>query len=332
VQFEKNGAVDKGMMRNMCPDAEGNDGSGPQAREELQMLTARTQTETLKTDRLMELVCHETNIENACKRVKSNKGSAGIDGMDVRELERWLKEHGSMLKDQLLTGDYHPQPVRRVEIPKPNGGRRQLGIPTVIDRMVQQALLQTLTPIFDPYFSESSYGFRPGKSAHQAILKAQEYVAAGRGFVVDIDLEKFFDKVNHDKLMARVARKVEDKRVLRLIRSFLQVGAVMPDGVCVMRQEGTPQGGPLSPLLANIILDDLDKELERRGHKFCRYADDCNIYVNSLRAGERVMLSVTEFLEKNLRLKVNREKSAVAPSSGTQVPGVHDILRDACHS
>jgi RNA-directed DNA polymerase len=259
----------------------------------------------------MERICAPENLNRAYKRVKSNRGSPGIDGMTVAELAPWLKAHGEELVASLLDGSYKPEPVRGVEIPKPGGGVRQLGIPTVKDRFVQQAILQVLDPLLDPTFSESSYGFRPGRSAHQALRKASEYVAEGRLIVVDMDLEKFFDRVNHDVLMERLARRIADKRLLRIVRRLLEAG-IMKDGVVIERYEGTPQGGPLSPLLANLLLDELDKELEKRGHRFCRYADDCNIYVKSKAAGERVMASVTRFLEKRLRLRVNRTKSAVA--------------------
>jgi len=262
-------------------------------------------------ERLMELVVSRDNMMAAYRRVVSNKGSAGIDEMSVEDLKPYLKEHWPGIKVDLLDGRYRPLPVRTVEIPKPGArGMRILGIPTVVDRMIQQALHQVLTPIFDPDFSRSSFGFRPGRSAHQAVLRAKAHVAAGHRFVVDMDLEKFFDRVNHDVLMARVARKVGDTRVLRLIRRYLEAGA-MAGGVVSQRTEGTPQGGPISPLLSNILLDDLDKELERRGHAFCRYGDDCNIYVRSKRAGMRVMASVTRFLARRLKLKVNGEKSAV---------------------
>ncbi|MHC4932583.1 MAG: group II intron reverse transcriptase/maturase [Planctomycetota bacterium] len=259
----------------------------------------------------MERICEPENLRRAYKRVKRNRGSPGVDGMTVDELGPWLEVHGEELVASLLEGSYEPEPVRGVEIPKPGGGVRQLGIPTVKDRFAQQAILQVLDPLLDPTFSESSYGFRPGRGAHQALRKASEYVAEGRTTVVDVDLEKFFDRVNHDVLMGRLARRIADKRLLKIIRRLLGAG-IMKDGVVIERYEGTPQGGPLSPLLANVLLDELDKELERRGHPFCRYADDCNVYVRSQAAGERVMASVTRFLEKRLRLRVNRTKSAVA--------------------
>jgi RNA-directed DNA polymerase len=262
---------------------------------------------------LMEQVCDPKNLLRAYRRVRSNKGKPGVDGMTVHELAHWLRKNNAALTASLLDGTYRPQPVRGVSIPKPGGGQRQLGIPVVVDRLVQQAILQVLDPIFDPTFSNSSYGFRPGRSPHMALEQARKYVAQeGREFVVDLDLEKFFDRVNHDTLMSRIARRIGDKRLLLVIRRFLQAG-MMQDGVCVARDEGTPQGGPLSPLLANLLLDDLDQLLESRGHRFCRYADDCNIYVRSLAAGQRVMESVTRFLEDKLKLRVNREKSAVAP-------------------
>ena len=263
------------------------------------------------TTQLMEAVVERSNMLAALHQVEGNKGAAGVDGMTVDELRAHLKERWPELRERLLSGSYEPKPVRRVEIPKPDGkGVRKLGIPTVVDRLIQQALHQVMTPIFDPSFSGTSYGFRSGRSAHNAVEQARDYVREGRRWVVDLDLEKFFDRVNHDILMARVARKVKDKRVLLLIRRYLQTG-VMEEGITVASLEGTPQGGPLSPLLSNIMLDDLDKELERRGHRFCRYADDCNVYVRSRHAGERVMESLTRFLEQKLRLKVNREKSAV---------------------
>ncbi len=263
------------------------------------------------TECLMEEVCGRENLRKALKRVKKNKGSPGVDGMTVAELPGYLEEHWPEIREELLGGTYRPQPVRRVEIGKPGGGVRKLGIPTVLDRVVQQAVMQILQERFDPTFSEHSYGFRPKRSAHQAVTRAQEYIAAGYRWVVDIDLEKFFDRVNHDMLMGRIAERVEDKRVLRLIRAFLNAG-VMAGGLVSPTTEGTPQGGPLSPLLSNIVLDDLDRELERRGHRFVRYADDCNIYVRSERAGRRVMEGIGRFIEKKLKLRVNEAKSAVA--------------------
>jgi RNA-directed DNA polymerase len=259
----------------------------------------------------MEQVVGHRNLLDALKRVESNKGAPGADGIPVANLRRYLGEHWQRIKAELLAGEYEPQPVRRVDIPKPGGGTRMLGIPTATDRFIQQALLQVLSPIFDPRFSASSYGFRRGKSAHQAVAAARGHVEAGYRWVVDMDLEKFFDRVNHDVLMSRVARRVADKRVLKLIRAFLESGIIF-EGVVQAHEQGTPQGGPLSPLLSNILLDDLDKELERRGHRFCRYADDCNIYVKSKAAGERVMESLTRFLGVRLKLKVNLAKSAVA--------------------
>ena len=293
------------------PDAGGKEVICAAAIGESSSLAAKERQRAL-TARLMEQVCETENLNRAYERVKANKGSPGIDGMSVKRLGDWIKLHKHELIASLLDGSYQPQPVRGVQIPKPGGtGMRQLGIPTVVDRLVQQAIGQVLGPILDPTFSVSSYGFRPGRSAHDALAKAKEYVAEGRVIVVDIDLEKFFDKVNHDILMARLGRWVGDKRMLRIVGRLLRAG-LMQDGVCVKREEGTPQGGPLSPLLANLLLDDLDKELEKRGHRFCRYADDCNIYVQSKAAGERVLSSVTRFLEQKLRLRVNRDKSAVA--------------------
>lgn len=260
--------------------------------------------------RLMDDTVSRDNMMAAYRRVVSNKGAPGVDGMTVDELEGYLKEHWLRIREALLDGTYIPQPVLKVEIPKPDGGTRTLGIPTVVDRLIQQALHQQLTPLYDPHFSDGSYGYRPGRSAHQAVQAARRYVAEGRRWVIDMDLEKFFDRVNHDVMMSRLARKIEDKRVLRLIRRYLQAG-LMEGGVTSPRTEGTPEGGPLSPLLSNILLDELDKELERRGHAFCRYADDCNIYVMTQRSGERVFASVEQFLKERLRLTVNRTKSAV---------------------
>jgi RNA-directed DNA polymerase len=264
-----------------------------------------------REDRLMEEVCERDNLVKAWKQVRGNKGSPGVDGKSIDKTLDDLREHWPAIREQLLQGTYKPQPVRRVEIPKPGGGVRKLGIPTVLDRLIQQAVLQVLQKRWDPTFSSNSYGFRPGRSAHQAVEQAQAYIAEGHQWVVDVDLEKFFDRVNHDLLMARVAKRVGDKRLLKLIRAFLTAG-VMEDGLVSPVDEGTPQGGPLSPLLSNLVLDDFDRELERRGHRFCRYADDCNIYVRSRRAGERVMAGVCRFLTKKLQLKVNESKSAVA--------------------
>jgi RNA-directed DNA polymerase len=259
----------------------------------------------------MEEVCERENCEQALERVKANKGSAGVDGRTVHELPEYLKQHWPAIREQLLSGTYKPQPVKRVEIPKPDGGVRKLGIPTVLDRMIQQAVMQVLQRKWDSAFSEHSYGFRPGRSAHQAVEAAQQYIAAGYRWVVDLDLEKFFDWVNHDRLMAKIAERVGDKRLLKLIRTFLTAG-VMENGLVSSVEEGTPQGGPLSPLLSNIVLDEFDRELERRGLRFARYADDCNVYVRSQRAGERVMESLKRFLATKLKLKVNEQKSAVA--------------------
>lgn len=271
----------------------------------------RTEETNPETTTLIERLVERGTMREDYARVVGNKGAAGVDKMTVEELKPWLQAHWVEVKGRLLRGTYRPEVVRGVEIPKPNGGKRQLGIPTVVDRLIQQALHQILSPIFEPEFSANSYGFRPGRGAHDAIRKAKEYQLAGKRWVVDIDLAKFFDEVNHDLLMARIAKKVRDKKVLRLIRRYLQAG-IMKDGVVWDRDKGTPQGGPLSPLLSNIMLDALDKELEKRGLSFCRYADDCNIYVGSERAGMRVMESITRFIEGTLKLKVNREKSAVA--------------------
>jgi RNA-directed DNA polymerase len=272
------------------------------------------------TTHIMEEVCDRENLVRAWQRVRDNKGAPGVDGMTIAEATGYLREHWPSIRSQLLEGTYRPQPVRRVGIPKPDGGVRKLGVPCVVDRLIQQALLQVLQKQWDQTFSEHSYGFRPGRSAHQAVAQAQAYVAEGYNVVVDLDLEKFFDRVNHDLLMARVATRVADKRVLKLIRAFLNAG-VMEDGLVRPVDEGTPQGGPLSPLLSNLMLNDLDKELTRRGLRFCRYADDCNIYVRSRRAGERVMASVSRFLTDKLRLKVNETKSAVAAPEGRKFLG-----------
>jgi len=271
---------------------------------------AKRRAESPAEEQLMEEVCERENCKQALARVKSNKGSPGIDGMTVEQLPGHLKEQWPAIREQMLSGTYKPQPVRRVEIPKPDGGVRELGIPTVLDRFIQQAVMQVMQRRWDGTFSDHSYGFRPGRSAHQAVEKAQEYLAEGYRWVVDLDLEKFFDRVNHDRLMARIARRVSDKRMLKLIRAFLTAG-VMEGGLVRPVDEGTPQGGPISPLLSNIVLDELDQELEKRGLRFVRYADDCNIYVRSQRAGERVMESITRYITKKLKLKVNDKKSAV---------------------
>jgi RNA-directed DNA polymerase len=263
------------------------------------------------TTGLMEAVVERGNLRLAYQRVVENKGAAGVDQLTVSALKDHLKQHWPTIRTRLLVGQYQPQPVRRVDIPKPQGGVRTLGIPTVVDRLIQQALHQVLQPIFEPTFSTGSYGFRPGKNAQQAVRQAQQYVAQGKRWVVDIDLEKFFDRVNHDLLLSKLAQKVDDVRVLKLIRRYLEAG-MMANGIVSPRTEGTPQGGPLSPLLSNILLTTLDRELEGRGHAFCRYADDCNIYVASERAGARLMQSLTDFLGQRLKLKVNASKSAVA--------------------
>ncbi|MFQ5799742.1 MAG: group II intron reverse transcriptase/maturase [Bacteroidota bacterium] len=259
---------------------------------------------------LMEEICQRENLRRALQRVRQNKGSPGIDGMTVKKLSSYLKKHWPEIREQLLAGTYQPQPVKRVEIPKPNGGIRKLGIPTVLDRFIQQAIMQLLQKYWDKTFSEHSYGFRPGRSAHQAISRSQQYVEQGYRWVVDIDLEKFFDRVNHDRLMSKLAKRIPDKRLLKIIRAFLNAG-VMENGLVSATTEGTPQGGPLSPLLSNIVLDELDRELERRGHRFVRYADDSNIYVRSERAGNRVMENISRFITRKLKLKVNQSKSKV---------------------
>jgi RNA-directed DNA polymerase len=274
--------------------------------------TARDDSSGTEALTLIEQVVRRENLVAAHARVVRNGGAPGGDGMTVDDLMPYCRQHWARIREQRLSGTYSPPPVRRVDIPKPEGrGTRTLGIPTVLDRFIQQAVLQVLSPLFDPTFSDASFGFRPGRSAHQAIRCARAHIAAGHRWVVDVDLEKFFDRVNHDVLMARVARRVKDKRVLLLIRRYLQAG-MMEGGLVSPRTEGTPQGGPLSPLLSNILLDEWDRELERRGHHFVRYADDCNVYVRSKPAGERVMTSLERFLMKRLRLRVNHEKSCVA--------------------
>lgn len=271
--------------------------------------TSGKNSERANKPKLLEAILETENLNEAYQQVKRNKGSHGIDGMRVDEMRDHLKTQGEALKQAILEGNYTPSPVRRVEIPKPDGGKRLLGIPTVIDRMIQQAMAQILTPIFETTFTANSYGFRPGKNCHQAIRKAQSYMNAGNTWVVDIDLAKYFDTVNHDKLMALVARQIKDKRVLKLIRAYLNAG-VMINGVVIESDKGCPQGGPLSPLLSNVMLNELDQELEKRRHNYCRYADDSQIYVKSEKAAKRVMKSITRFLEEDLKLRVNREKSA----------------------
>jgi RNA-directed DNA polymerase len=285
----------------------------PRASEEgTESLAAKRGTESPAIDeQLMEEVCERENCKQALARVKANKGSPGVDGMTVKELPEYLKQHWPAIREQLFSGTYKPQPVKRVEVPKPDGGVRKLGIPTVLDRFIQQAVMQILQRRWDRTFSENSFGFRPGRSAQQAVQTAQQYIAAGYRWVVDLDLEKFFDRVNHDRLMAKIAERVSDKRMLKLIRAFLTAG-VLENGLVNPVDEGTPQGGPLSPLLSNIVLDEFDRELEQRGLRFARYADDSNIYVRSRRAGERVMESLTRFIAEKLKLKVNEQKSAVA--------------------
>src|SRR5499433_2012995 len=282
------------------------------AGEETESSAATSGTESpARTNRLMEEVCERENLKEALRQVKGNNGSAGVDGITVNQLTDYLKQHWPVIREQLLNGTYEPKPVRRVEIPKPDGGVRKLGIPTVLDRFIQQAVMQVLQKQWNSTFSQHSYGFRPRRSAHHAVAQAQQYIAQGYGWVIDLDLEKFFDRVNHDKLMGQIAKRIEDKRLLKLLRAFLNAG-VMENGLVSPSVEGTPQGGPLSPLLSNLVLDELDQELERRGHRFVRYADDCNIYVRSERAGQRVMKSITRFITQKLKLKVNKAKSAVA--------------------
>ena len=292
----------------------------PRTGQRVEQSPARDEGQSNAEAGLWEQVWERQNLLRALRRVESNRGAPGVDGMTVEELRPYIVAHWHEIREALEGGRYRPSPVRRVGIPKPEGGERQLGIPTVLDRFIQQAVAQVLTPLFESCFSPHSYGFRPGRSAHAAVKQAQMYVQDGYNWVVDIDLERYFDRVNHDMLMARVARVVEDKRVLKLIRAYLESG-VMVNGVVMEVEEGTPQGGPLSPLLSNIMLDDLDKELEKRGQKFVRYADDCNVYVKTQRAGERVMGSVVQFLEKKLKLKVNRQKSKVDRASRVKFLG-----------
>lgn len=298
------------MTRSISHDRAGESGTGASLSAEHQAHDTLEKKRAL-TKHLMESICSPSNLNRAYKRVKANKGAAGVDGMNVSEMKAYIHLHKVELVESLLSGSYQPQEVLGIEIPKPSGGKRMLGIPTVMDRLIQQAIHQVLEPIFEPMFSESSYGFRPKRSAHMALRASQKHVDSGRVWAVDIDLAKYFDQVNHDILMSRLARYIGDKRLLRLIRRFLQAG-MMLNGVVIDRESGTPQGGPLSPLLSNIMLDELDKELEKRGHRFCRYADDCNIYVYSEASGKRVMSSVKQFLKARLKLSINEEKSAVS--------------------
>jgi group II intron reverse transcriptase/maturase len=303
----------------ICPSESGEHVERAAAGKALQMVTAGEQEHTF-TSHLMEVILSSDNIKRAFKQVKQNKGASGIDQMSIQDFAEWYKLHGADLLSRLYSGNYHPQGVREVEIPKPNGGTRKLGIPTVTDRVIQQAILQVLSPIYERMFSDHSYGFRPNRSAHQALRQSSEYVSDGKTIVVDIDLKNFFDVVNHDRLMYRLSQTIHDKRLLRLIRRYLQSG-IMVDGIASQRTEGTPQGSPLSPLLSNIVLDELDKELEKRGHSFVRYADDCNIYVSSQMAGTRVMQSVSHFIENKLKLKVNESKSRVCEVNETKFLG-----------
>jgi RNA-directed DNA polymerase len=309
----KGGKRQKNQLQQVLAFPSGERGEAPKTEEEgtePPLANRATESSAKGTDRLMEKVCERENCLRAIKHVRANRGSPGADDMTVKELRGYLIEHWVSIREQLLAGTYQPQPVMRVEIEKPDGGKRKLGIPVVVDRFIQQAVLQVLQPRWDPTFSEHSCGFRPGRSAHQAIGQAQEHIAAGNRWVVDIDLEKFFDRVNHDRLMSAVAGRVQDKRALKLLRGLLTAG-VLENGLVSPTEEGTPQGGPLSPILSNLVLDELDRELQRRGLRFVRYADDCNIYVRSKRAAQRVMASITRFITTKLKLKVNQQKSAV---------------------
>jgi RNA-directed DNA polymerase len=316
----------KGMGRQLSlfdnpikPDKSHDGGTGSEICTGVELLSQLESQRTL-TENLLEAVVDYGNLRNAYQRVRQNKGSAGIDEMDVEALGMWLNKNLITFRETVLAENYQPVPVRKVIIRKPDGGERMLGIPTAKDRMLQQAIHQTLSRYYDPLFSENSFGFRPGRNAHQAILQASKYISLGKEWVVDIDLEKFFDNVNHDRLMQRLSKGIGDKRLLRLIKSYLKSG-IMSDGLTEQRIAGTPQGSPLSPLLSNIVLDEWDKEMEKRGHDFCRYADDCNIYVKSRKAGERVLNSMVKFLEQKLKLKVNRQKSGVRHCSETTFLG-----------
>lgn len=294
---------------SQVPQGDG-DGGTAKVREGLSELLSRLSSQLASTEHLLEEIVSENNIGRAYQQVKANDGTSGVDGQDIEQTGAWLTRHLKEFQEQLLNEQYEVSAVKKVEIPKPNGGVRTLGIPTVKDRVLQQAIHQVLSRYYEPHFSDYSYGFRPGRGAHDAISQAARYVEAGYEWVVDIDLEKFFDKINHDRLMSRLKKGVGDKRLLRLINNYLKAG-LMSEGLKEQRRAGTPQGGPLSPLLSNIVLDELDRELENRGHKFCRYADDCNIYVRSEEAGKRVLASLTNFIEKKLKLRVNRDKSGV---------------------
>ncbi len=309
----------------ICPVLIGEGDTGADGIEEQQAFATLNKDRHL-TSNLMEQICSPQNLKAAYQQVKKNKGAAGVDGMSTAELGIFLKVEIGNIKNLLKTGKYKPQPVLGIKIPKAGGGERQLGIPTVVDRFIQQAIKQVLEPLFDPTFSESSYGFRPRRSAHLALQACGEFVKSGRGWVVDLDIEKFFDQVNHDLLMSKLSQRIGDKILLRLIRRYLQAGMIQ-DGESKQRMAGTPQGSPLSPLLSNILLDELDKELEKRGHAFSRYADDCNIYVQSERAGQRVMESITRFLKRRLHLNVNTNKSAVAPVNERTFLG-HRVRKD----
>src|SRR5499425_900195 len=291
------------------------------AGEETESSVATSGSESpARTNRLMEEICERENLKAALRQVKGNKGSAGVDGITINQLSDYLKQHWPVIRERLLNGTYEPKPVRRVEIPKPDGGVRKLGIPTVLDRFIQQAVMQVLQKRWNPTFSPYSYGFRPQRSAHQAVVQAQQYIVQGYGWVVDLDLEKFFDRVNHDKLMGQIAKRVRDKRLLKLIRAFLNAG-VMENGLVSPSVEGTPQGGPVSPLLSNLVLDEFDRELERRGLRFARYADDCNIYVRSERAGQRVMKSLTQFITKT-QAEGERSEEYGGATAGTKISRV----------
>ena len=303
--------IDDATRRATAPDMEEGDRMSSRAMLGAEKCTAADGQTKAEGLRQMDAVVERNNLWQAYGRVMRNKGAAGVDGLTVAQFKAWLQQRWPSVRAALLAGEYMPAAIRKVEIPKPNGGVRTLGIPTVVDRLIQQALLQVLQPVFEPEFSEHSYGFRPGRNAWQAVQVAQGYIREGCRWVVDLDLEKFFDRVNHDILMSRIARKVKDERVLKLIRRYLEAG-MMSDGIVSARTEGTPQGGPLSPLLSNILLTDLDREVVRRGHRFCRYADDCNIYVGSQMAGQHAMAAITGYLERTLKLRVNRDKSAVA--------------------